>query len=183
MPKLTGDRVYLRHPEPRDYEAWSTVRRASRAFLQPWEPTWSEEEFDRRAFRVRLRRYAEEVRDERAFAFFVFRTQDDGLIGGATLSRVHRGVAQSATLGYWIGKDFAGQGLMGAAVRALIGFCFEDLGLHRMEAACQPDNMPSRRLLERVGFQEEGMARSYLKIDGAWRDHVLYGLISTDPRG
>jgi ribosomal-protein-alanine N-acetyltransferase len=181
--RLVGDGVYLRHPEPRDYQAWAELRARSRSFLQPWEPTWGEDELSRASYRYKLRRYTEDVRDGRAYPFFLFRARDGALAGGATLSRVQRGVAQMATLGYWVGEPYKRQGLTIAGVRALIGFAFEDLGLHRMEAACQPDNEASRALLLKVGFQVEGQARAYLKIDGVWRDHLLFGLVAGDPIG
>jgi ribosomal-protein-alanine N-acetyltransferase len=82
------------------------------------------------------------------------------------------------TIGYWCGQPFVRQGLTLAAVRAMSDFAFRTLGLHRLEAACIPDNDASRRLLAKAGFVEEGFAKSYLKINGAWRDHVLFGLVS-----
>jgi ribosomal-protein-alanine N-acetyltransferase len=181
MHRLDGGVVFLRAPEMRDYQAWADLREASRVFLAPWEPTWSEDELSRASYKYRLRRYAEDVRDGRAYAFFTFRKSDAVLVGGVTLSRIQRGVAQMGTIGYWAGAAFAGQGFTSAATRAVVRFAFEELDLHRVEAACQPDNEASLRLLQRVGFQREGFARSYLKIDGQWRDHVLFGFVRGDP--
>jgi ribosomal-protein-alanine N-acetyltransferase len=83
-----------------------------------------------------------------------------------------------------MGQPHAGQGLMGAALKPLMSFAFGTLGLHRVEAACLPQNEASHRLLLKTGFSEEGLARAYLKINGAWRDHLLFGLVSTDwPKG
>jgi ribosomal-protein-alanine N-acetyltransferase len=179
--RLAGEGVYLRHPEPRDYTQWAQVRAASRDFLTPWEPTWPPDELSRPSYRDKLRRYAEDVRDGRAYPFFVFRAEDDQLVGGITLSQVRRGAAHAGTIGYWAGEPYKRRGHIRAAVRAILRFCFEDLGLHRVEAACQPENDPSRSLLIGVGFREEGFARSYLKINGAWRDHVLFAIIAGDP--
>ena len=179
--RLDGGGVYLRHPEARDYQDWADLREASRAFLTPWEPTWADDELSRSSFRYKLRRYTEDARDGRAYAFFLFRARDNALVGGATLSRVQRGVAMSCSLGYWIGAPHARRGHTSAGVRRLARFAFDDLGLHRVEAACQPDNEPSRTLLAKVGFTHEGLARSYLKIDGDWRDHLLFGLVAGDP--
>ncbi len=178
--KLTGAGVYLRHPEARDFAQWATVRNASRAFLTPWEPTWPDDELTRPAFRDKLRRYAEDIRDGRAYPFFIFRSEDDQLVGGITLSQVRRGAAHAGTIGYWVGEPYKRQGHVRNAVRALTQWCFEDLGLHRVEAACQPDNEPSRNLLKSVGFTEEGRARSYLKINGGWRDHILFAMVAGD---
>ena len=113
-----------------------------------------------------------------AYPFFIFRAHDDVLTGGITLSNIRRGVAQMGSIGYWCGRPYARQGLTLAAVRAVSDFAFRTLGLHRLEAACIPENEPSRRLLAKAGFAEEGFAPAYLKINGEWRDHRLFGLIS-----
>lgn len=176
--RIDGEGVYLRAPELRDYQEWADVREASRDFLMPWEPTWAQDETSRGSYRYKLRRYTEDARDDRAYAMFVFREDDDSLVGGATLSNIRRGVAQTASLGYWAGAMFAGNGYITSAVRAIVRFAFEDLDLHRVEAACQPDNLASRRVLEKAGFAHEGTARAYLKIAGRWRDHLLFGIVN-----
>ena len=102
---------------------------------------------------------------------------------GITLSNVRRGVAQMGSVGYWCGRPYARHGHTLSAVRALSDFAFRSLGLHRLEAACIPENAPSRRLLGKAGFDEEGFAKAYLKINGVWRDHVLFGLISCSSSG
>ncbi len=123
------------------------------------------------------------MREDMGYALFVYDAQSDALVGGLTLCNVRRGVTQSCTLGYWVGVKFAKQGYMTAAVRAIVPFVFDSLELHRLEAACLPTNTASMRLLERVGFKREGLARRYLRINGEWRDHVLYALLETDPCG
>jgi ribosomal-protein-alanine N-acetyltransferase len=178
--RVVGRLVYLRHPELKDFPEWSALRERSRAFLTPWEPTWAEDELTRAAYRYRLRRYADDIRDGRGYAFFAFRKEDDRLVGGLTLSRVQRGVAQMCSLGYWVGEPYQGRGYTTDGVRAAVTFAFEELGLHRVEAAVQPANTASRRVLSKAGFQEEGFARAYLKIAGAWCDHVLFGRVRDD---
>ena len=155
-----------------------TLREASRNFLTPWEPTWAQDETSRGSYRYKLRRYTEDARDDKAHALFVFREDDDALVGGVTLSNIRRGVAQTASLGYWAGQMHAGNGYITAAVRAVVRYAFEDLDLHRVEAACQPDNLASRRVLEKCSFTHEGVARAYLKINGQWRDHLLFGIVT-----
>jgi ribosomal-protein-alanine N-acetyltransferase len=181
-PVLQGDGIYLRYPEMQDYAAWSELRGGSREFLTPWEPTWAADELTRAGFRRRIRRYQREIRADSAYPFFVFRKADNVLMGGCTLSHVRRGVAQSAALGYWIGAHYARNGHMFAAIQVLLPFVFEILGLHRLEAACIPENGPSRALLAKVGFREEGCARRYLQINGEWRDHILFALLEDDPK-
>jgi len=182
VPAIEGHGVVLRTPQTADYTEWANLRERSRAFLTPWEPIWPADDLTRGAFRRRLRRYAEDLRNDQAYAFFVFRKQDHALVGGLTLANVRRGVAQAGSLGYWMGAAYARQGLMTAAVRTLIPFAFSSLRLHRLEAACIPTNVASSRLLEKVGFTREGLAREYLCINGVWQDHLLYALVASDPR-
>jgi ribosomal-protein-alanine N-acetyltransferase len=176
--RVEGDGIALRPPRAADYSEWRELRAASRAFLQPWEPTWPADDLSRAAFRRRLIAYARDREAGAAYPFFVFRDLDGALSGGITLSNVRRGVAQMGSVGYWCGRPYARHGHTLAAVRALSDFAFRSLALHRLEAACIPENAPSRRLLARAGFEEEGFAKAYLKINGVWRDHVLFGLVS-----
>ncbi|MBA4209317.1 MAG: 30S ribosomal protein S5 alanine N-acetyltransferase [Parvibaculum sp.] len=181
-PTIPGRGLYLRAPQLTDFLQWSELRERSRAFLTPWEPTWGPDDLTKPSFRRRLRRYQREIREDQAYPFFIFREGDDVLLGGCTLSGVQRGVQQSCTLGYWAGEDHAGRGHVTAAVRALIPFVFEELKLHRLQAACLPENERSRAVLRKCGFTEEGIARGYLRINGAWRDHVVYAILRDDPR-
>ena len=103
------------------------------------------------------------------------------MVGGITLSNVRRGVAQMGSIGYWVGQPFARQGHTLAAVNAVTRFSFDRLGLHRVEAACIPTNEPSRGVLLKAGFTQEGLARAYLRINGIWHDHLLFGMVSPAP--
>lgn len=179
-PFVRGEGIYLRPPEMRDFEAWAALRDCSRAFLTPWEPTWPPDDLTRASFRRRVRRHLQEIENNEAFPFLVFR-DDDMLLGGLTLGQIKRGVVQATTLGYWIGAPNAQQGFMSRAVRAAAGFAFGTLRLHRIEASCLPHNGASIRLLERMGFTREGYARAYLRINGVWEDHLLYALLESDP--
>jgi [ribosomal protein S5]-alanine N-acetyltransferase len=179
-PLLRGEGLYLRPATPTDFSSWSRLRAASRAFLEPWEPTWPDDDLTQAAFRRRLRRQDEDIARDEAYALLIFDQTSDEMVGGITLGGIRRGVSQSGTLGYWMGAPHAGKGRMTRAVAAAVEFAFVKLRLHRVEAACIPDNAPSIALLERNGFQREGYARGYLKIDGAWRDHVLFALVEND---
>ena len=180
LPTIGGDTVVLRPPQMSDYPEWAALREASRDFLTPWEPTWPADDLTRASFRRRIRRYFEDQRGDLAYPFFIFRRNDDALVGGLTLANVRRGCAQACTLGYWMGRDYAQRGYMTAAVRGVIPFAFGTLRLHRIEAACIPANTASIRLLERTGFQREGFARQYLCINGLWQDHLLFARIQGD---
>ncbi|MDP3407155.1 GNAT family N-acetyltransferase [Bosea sp. (in: a-proteobacteria)] len=179
-PLIRTPNLILRAPAASDYAAWAVLRTESRAFLTPWEPVWNEDDLTRTSFRLRVKRAAREIASDEAYSLFILDGHSETLLGGLTLGLVRRGVAQACTLGYWMGARHAGKGHMSEAVRGALRFAFQDLALHRVEAACLPENEPSRRLLERVGFQREGLARSYLRINGAWADHLLYAALASD---
>ncbi|MTI00576.1 GNAT family N-acetyltransferase [Roseibium sp. RKSG952] len=178
--RLEGQGIYLRYPTMNDFKAWSELRTESRRFLKPWEPLWPKDDLTKAGFRRRLRRYARDRRDGKCHPFLLFQAGTDDLLGGLTLSNVRRGVSQSVTLGYWMGADKAGKGFMSSAVSLVQPFCFDVLGLHRIEAACLPHNGPSLRLLEKAGFTREGYARNYLLINGYWQDHLLLACLAED---
>ena len=179
---IAGERVTLRLPQMGDYEEWAELREASRAFLVPWEPTWPVDDLSRASFRRRVKRYAEDQRNDLAYPYFIFNNEDEKLVGGLTVTNIRRGVAQAGSLGYWMGAAFARQGFMTAAVRALVPFTFSTLKLHRIEAACIPENAASVKLLEKTGFVREGYAREYLCINGVWQDHLLYAQVRSPIR-
>ena len=181
-PLIMGDGVYLRLPQMTDFAEWAGLREQSRDFLTPWEPTWPTDDLTKTAFRRRLRRYQRELREDRAYPFFIFRISGDALVGGCTISNVHRGVQQDCTLGYWAGAPFAGQGYVTRAVRALLPHVFEELKLHRIVASCLLENERSKAVLRRCGFREEGYTRGLLRINGVWRDHVQFAILRDDPR-
>jgi len=179
---LVGADVFIRAPEMRDFGEWAQLRAQSRAFLEPWEPTWPQDDLTRPAFRYRISLINEERRRGETYTFFVFRRSDNALMGGMTLGNVRYGVAQTTTLGYWMGEEFAGFGYMRQAVELALDFAFLHLHLHRVEAACLPRNARSAGLLTRLGFQPEGLARAYLQINGRWEDHLLFALLASDLR-
>ena len=170
----------LRHPRWADYDAWASIRRRDAHALRPWEPEWTDAHLSRGSYRLRLNRFRKMVQGDRAYPFHVFRSDTDTLIGAANLTHVERGAAHSAKIGYWIARDHQNRGHAQAAVRALTRFAFDTLALHRVEAAVQPDNAPSIRVLERTGFLLEGRARGLLKIDGVWTDHDIYARLAND---
>ncbi len=179
---LAGRRILLRPPRLADWREWADLRALSRDFLTPWEPVWPRDALTKAAFRQRLRRNVRDWRNDRAHAFFLFRRQDQALIGGITISGLHRGVTQSGGFGYWIGQPFARQGYMTEAVQCMLDLAFGRLNLHRVEAACLAHNESSRRLLIKSGFTQEGLARGYLCINGVWQDHLLFAILRTDRR-
>ncbi len=118
-----------------------------------------------------------------ALPLFLIRRRDSALLGAITLDNIRRGPAQAGTMGYWIGAPFARHGYMREALEAVVHYAFTELDLSRLEAGCLPENAASRGVLERVGFKYEGVAQSYLQINGRWRNHVLYANLRGDRRG
>jgi ribosomal-protein-alanine N-acetyltransferase len=175
--RLSGERVFLRPAKRRDAIKWQKLRLSSKNFLSPWEPSWDASSCSRRAFMRYLKNSSYLANIDRAYSFLIFKDEDKDLIGGINVFNVRRGVSQSASLGYWVGKKFSRKGYMNEALEILLPSLFIDLRLNRIEAATLKNNIASRGLLEKIGFVKEGICRSYLKINGKWEDHVLYSLL------
>ena len=168
-----------------DFRSWARLREASRDHLTPFEPSWTLDELSRSAFRERVRRAELDARAGAGFAFLIFarggaERSEGHVVGGISLTNVRRGVAQACSVGYWIGAAHTRRGHASSALAAVSEFAFGQLHLNRIEAACMPGNMASLRTLERAGFRREGIARQYLRINGAWEDHVLFALTADD---
>lgn len=181
--RIETGRMTLRPPQMGDWPAWAALLRDSAEFLKPWEPTWASDHLSRRAFTNRVAWARRSVSQGPAVPLFLIRREDGMLLGAITLDNIRRGPAQSGTTGYWVGEPFARQGYMREAVMAVVDYAFGTLDLSRIEAGCLPENTPSRRLLEGCGYKYEGVAQSYLQINGRWRNHVLYANLRNDRRG
>lgn len=181
--QLVSERMQLRPPIHSDYKSWTELRRSGQAFLTPWEPTWAGDHLTRKAFTNRVHWAQRSIASGTALPLFLVRRADDTLLGAITLDNIRRGPAQAGTLGYWIGEQFARQGLMREAIDSVVHYAFNTLDLSRVEAACLPENKASRGVLEKCGFKYEGVAQSYLQINGRWRNHVLYANLRLDRRG
>ncbi|MCA0870936.1 GNAT family N-acetyltransferase [Seohaeicola saemankumensis] len=181
--KIESERLSLRPPTHSDFRDWAALRRESQEFLVPWEPSWAEDHLSRKAFTNRVYWAQRSVTNDSAMPLFMFRRSDETLLGAITLDNIRRGPAQAGTLGYWIGQAHARQGYMREAIEAAVHYAFARLDLSRIEAACLPENVASRGLLESCGFKYEGVAQSYLQINGRWRTHVLYASLRSDRRG
>lgn len=173
---LSAFRVTLRPPQAGDYQQWSKVRRRNRDYLQEFEPTWPKNCLGKEFFTRRLRRQIADWRSGRAYSFLIFKKDNDVLIGGVNINHVCRGAAQYGTLGYWLDEAEQGMGYMAESLRLIINFGFKDLRLHRFNAGCLAHNERSANLLLKLGFEEEGFAKNYVQINGAWQDHRLFGL-------
>ena len=181
--RVETERMTLRLPEHGDWRQWSEVREASAEFLIKWEPVWSNDHLTRRAFTNRVYWAQRSEAQGTALPMLLIRREDQQLLGALTLDNIRRGPAQTGTFGYWIGQPFARQGYMREAILALTHHAFTRMDLSRLEAACLPENVASRGVLEKCGFKYEGVAQSYLQINGRWRNHVLYANLRGDRRG
>ncbi|NBD29975.1 MAG: GNAT family N-acetyltransferase [Alphaproteobacteria bacterium] len=181
--RLETERMTLRPPQHTDFRDWVALRKASRDFLTPWEPSWAPDHLTRKSFTNRVYWAQRSIANGTAVPLFMIRRADDVLLGAITLDHIRRGPAQAGTTGYWIGEAFARQGYMREAIEALVHYAFTTLDLSRIEAGCLPENTASRRLLESCGYKYEGVAQSYLQINGRWRNHVLYANLRHDRRG
>ncbi|MDX2484930.1 MAG: GNAT family protein [Pseudodonghicola sp.] len=181
--RIETERLTLRPPTHSDFRPWSALRLESRDYLTRWEPSWAVDHLSRKAFTNRVYWAQRSVSNGSALPLFLIRRDDNALLGAITLDNIRRGPAQSGVLGYWTGAAFARQGYMREAIGAVVHHAYAQLDLSRLEAACLPENAASRGLLESAGFKYEGVAQSYLQIDGRWRTHVLYAALRSDRRG
>ena len=182
---LTGRRVQLRSLEPHDFVAWREVRRANAGWLEPWEPARLASQpdvvEDPQAFGARCEARRRERQMGTGFAFGVF--VDGEFAGEINLSSVQRGAFQSAYVGYWMDERRAGQGYMPEALVVLARFAFTDLRLHRIQVAIIPRNDRSLRVVDKLGFRNEGVAERYLEINGVWEDHVRFAMTAEEWAG
>lgn len=174
-------RLMLVNPTMKHFEAWAELRVKSKTFLEPYEPVWPKDDLTRAAFRRRIKRYQDSDKSNNG-ASFLFLTHEGEMIGGATISRMLRGVAQSCAIGYWVGEQHIQKGYMSEALHGLLPYVFIQKKFRRLEAACLPHNAASIRVLEKTGFTQEGYAREYLKIAGKWEDHLLFAMLESDFR-
>ncbi|SFT70088.1 ribosomal-protein-alanine N-acetyltransferase [Geodermatophilus amargosae] len=168
-----------------DAAEWSRLRLANESWLRPWEPTagvaWSVRHTPA-AYRLMRRSVARRARAGTSMPFAV--RVEGRLAGQVTVDNIVRGALRSGSLGYWVDRSVAGRGMASLAVALVCDHAFGPGGLHRLQADIRPENGPSQRLVERLGFSREGLLRRYLDIDGDWRDHLSYALLAEDsPRG
>ena len=165
----------LRPIRLRDGPAWHEVRRRNAAWLRSWEATRPPgDPMGEVTYAQMVRRLRAEARAGRTLPFVV--TYDDRLVGQLTVAGITLGSQCDAHIGYWLDREYAGRGIMPTAVAMATDYCFQVLGVHRMEIQIRPENRNSRRVVEKLGFREEGLRPRFLHIDGDWRDHLVYAL-------
>jgi ribosomal-protein-alanine N-acetyltransferase len=179
-PALRGEGVLIRFLSDADATALCEFRARNRDFFAPYDPAATDADFTMEATRRRIAAQVSDREEDRAYAFGIFRPADGALVGHVALSAVFRRAWQNANLGYSVGRADNGRGYATEAVRLALSFAFEHAGLHRVQAAVLTDNDRSKRVLDRVGFRLEGLARRYLQINGDWRDHDIYAMTRED---
>lgn len=177
---LIGEKVVLRKPKKEDWGVWAELRQGSRNFLQPWEPTWPNNFLSKKSFYHFINEVDLSIKNKTAYNFFIFHKKLSNLMGGISLTNIKKGAYKSITIGYWMGEEYAGKGFMKDSIKVVCDLCFTDLNLNRIEAACLPKNLASKKVLLSSGFKIEGYAKKYLKINGKLEDHLLFAKLNKD---
>ena len=175
---LESGRVYLCPPTADDWKEWLEVRQKNQEYLAVYEPSWSARYAEQDYYLNRLEKQKIEWEAGRGAYFLIHHAKNHNIIGGVNLNNISMGAARYASLGYWLDHDYEGQGYMRESIASVIDYAFNTLELRRLNAACLIENNRSARLLQSLGFAEEGLAKKYLQINGAWQDHRLFGLIN-----
>ncbi|NJQ15324.1 GNAT family N-acetyltransferase [Streptomyces bohaiensis] len=185
--ELVEGEVGLRPIRQRDHASWREINQRNRAWLRPWEATVppappGHHQPRRPTFRQNVRHLRAEAHAGRMMPFVV--TYQGRMVGQLTVAGITWGSLCAAHIGYWVDSAVAGRGVIPTAVAMVTDHCFLTVGLHRLEICIRPENGPSRRVVEKLGYREEGLRPRYLHIDGGWRDHIVYTLNSEDvPEG
>lgn len=180
LPELSSSRLLLRELLLRDQEQWLALRSANASWLKPWDPTNPLGPPEPMSFRQLLVAKRAAAREGTGYSWIMTLPQlhraHPPIIGQISVSGIQYGAARSASLGYWIDGAHAGYGLVPEACALVIDYCFQDLALHRMEINIRPENAPSLRVVDKLGFRDEGLRKGFLHIDGQWRDHRTFAL-------
>ena len=175
---LVTERLILKCPTPDMSTAMLAYRQLNRQHLQPWEPARAPEFYTALGVEDRLRVMRRQIEDQSAVHWLIFAHDGDEIVGDCNFTNILRGPFQACHLGFSLGSEYQGTGLMHEALAAAISHAFETHKLNRIMANYQPNNHRSEKLLRRLGFEREGFAKRYLKINGQWTDHVLTSLIN-----
>jgi ribosomal-protein-alanine N-acetyltransferase len=176
--KLAGDKIYLRFLEETDAEALLDLRVRNKAFFQKYSPTVGDDFYTLDFTRKFIRRSEEQREKDGLYSFGIFLNVDGQLVGTVSLSHILRGPLQKCLIGYSLDKRHNGNGYTTQAVSLAVNYAFNELKLHRIEAGTMLSNIGSMRVLEKAGFQREGVERKGVKINDRWEDHQIFAIIS-----
>lgn len=175
---LTGAGLVLRELERKDRDEWNEVRWDNQEWLAPWESQDPRGPENLPTFSEYVRVQARAAREQTSFGWVI--TDAGPILGHITLSHISWGATCSGTIGYWVSRRSAGRGIAPRAVALVTDWAFRELGLHRIEINIRPENVASLRVVEKLGFREEGLKRRYIFIDGQWRDHRSFALVADE---
>ncbi|MGO2031266.1 GNAT family N-acetyltransferase [Glutamicibacter bergerei] len=177
---LSSDRLLLREMTLRDQLAWIDLRNANAMWLKPWDPTNPLGAPEPMSFRQMLAAKRAAAHAGTGYSWVMtlpqLHSKNPPIIGQISVSGIQYGAARTASIGYWIDSSHAGFGLMPEACALVIDHCFQTLALHRLEINIRPENAASLRVVQKLGFRDEGLRKGFLHIDGAWRDHRTFAL-------
>ena len=181
--QIETDRLLLRTARPEDLDAIVSFTRINRQFFAPFEPQSKEDYFTEAFWQERVRDYQENIANDYSYHIFVFRREGhQEVIGKINFSNIVRGAMQGCHLGYALGEKQQGHGYMHEALSSAIGHMFTERNMHRIMANYMPENIRSENVLNKLGFQREGLAKDYLRLNGKWRDHILTSLVNPNWR-
>ena len=168
--------IYLRLLEMKDAGDLHALKLRNREFYQPFEPIRDESHFTLEGQEQEIANGLQGVLNDQSYIFGIFLKESDEIIGRIALTGIARGPFQNAYMGYYIDQQHNGKGYATAAVSLCVSKAFDEIGLHRVEAGVMPRNIRSIRVLEKAGFRQEGLATTYLKINGVWEDHIIFAI-------
>ncbi|WP_423798146.1 GNAT family N-acetyltransferase [Neobacillus sp. SAB-20_R2A] len=177
---MRNNKVYLRYLEEGDVEQLLELRSRNRDFFRSFEPIKPDSHYTFEGQLKEICLFKSDVENDKTYTYGIFLETSEQLIGRITLSGIVRGPFQNANLGYYLDKDHNGTGYTSEAVSLIIKIAFEDLNLHRIQAAVMQKNIASIRVLEKNGFRKEGLAINYLNINGSWENHLIYAITNDD---
>ena len=177
--KLVGQQIYLRFYKTSDASELANLHTRNREFFQRVSPLLSEAFYTEEHQKIRIEQALKKTDEGQLYAYGIFLKATDKLIGDISLTQIARGDLQSCYTGFTLDKEYNGKGYTTEALQLVVDFAFRELKLHRIEAGAMPDNIASIRVLEKVGFKKEGIAKENLKINGKWTDHQILGIINS----
>lgn len=182
LPNLYYKQIKLRPLRYRDARTWKILRRANKSWLKEWDATLPPIEDNFPATFYQMVRQAKSDARKRINLSWVIEYKKQ-VVGLVTAGNITLGSSRSCYVGYWIGKDFAGKGIVPASVALVLDHLFKELKLHRVEIAIRPENVASLRVVEKLRINPEGIRRSYIHINGDWRDHQVFVITEDEVTG
>lgn len=183
-----GSHLILRPMRPRDKAEWNALRAANASWLAPWDATVPDGSGYPASFAAMVNGQNRAARNGQCLPWAITMpspyAKRPPIVGQLTVSSIMWGAARSASIGYWVDASHAGRGIVPEAVAMATDHCFNTVGLHRIEINIRPENAPSLRVVEKLGFRDEGLRMNYLHIDGQWADHRTFALTAEEvPEG